>query len=173
MLPWLAPREKFLKLRSTNRWKIYFGRSSWLQTHSLHIACLQRQKFFLELQFQKKFYDINLFLLKCSYFPFSGNTSDSRKLWLKEIGLISIFWNKQNNSKMPGYHHHFQMMKMITMRIKCLKVCVTHKRVVVLFPVTKSARRSHNLRLLHTKSWVRCRIEPAFNEYSDKNRATC
>lgn len=68
VLPWLAPREKFLKLRSPNCWKIHFGRSSWLQTHSLHIAC--RQQFFLGLQFRKKFYEINLFLLKCSYFPF-------------------------------------------------------------------------------------------------------
>ena len=40
-------------------------------------------------------------------FPVSGNTLDSRKFWLKEIGLVPIFWNKQNNSKMPGISSSF------------------------------------------------------------------
>lgn len=40
-------------------------------------------------------------------FPVSGNALDSRKFWLKEIGLVPIFWNKQNNSKMPGISSSF------------------------------------------------------------------
>ena len=47
VLPWLAPKRKFLKFRSPDCWKMHFRHSFWLQKHSLFIVCLQRQQFFL------------------------------------------------------------------------------------------------------------------------------
>ena len=43
------PKRNFLNFRSPYCWKIYFQHSLWLQKHTLHIVCLQRQHLFLEL----------------------------------------------------------------------------------------------------------------------------
>ena len=48
VLPWLAPKGKFLKFRSPDCWKMHFWHPFWLQKHSLYIVCLQQQQFFLE-----------------------------------------------------------------------------------------------------------------------------
>ena len=49
VLPRWRPKWNFLNFRSSYCWKIYFQHSLWLQKHTLHIVCLQRQHFFLEL----------------------------------------------------------------------------------------------------------------------------
>ena len=59
VLPWLAMEWQFLKFTLPNCRKIHFQHSFWLQKHSLHIVCLQQQRFSLELEIE--YYEIEYF----------------------------------------------------------------------------------------------------------------